>query len=62
MSSTPAGRMCLAEVIRRFGKPSFWGGGGVDVVVNYLGGETSALFLACLCPHLPRAAPVPVPT
>lgn len=39
----------LAEVIRRFGKPSVWGGGGVDVVVNYLGGETWGRSLACLC-------------
>lgn len=39
----------LAEVIRRFGKPSVWGGGGVDVVVNYLGGDTWGRSLACLC-------------
>jgi alcohol dehydrogenase len=38
----------LAEVIRRFGKPSAWGGGGVDVVVNYLGGDTWGRSLACL--------------
>lgn len=24
----------------RFGKPKIWGGGGVDVVVNYIGGDT----------------------
>ncbi len=36
------------EVVRRFGKPSVWGGGGVDVVVDFLGGETWAQSLACL--------------
>jgi alcohol dehydrogenase len=39
----------LGEVIRLFGKPSVWGGGGVDVVVNYLGGDTWGRSLACLC-------------
>ncbi len=38
----------LGEVIRLFGKPSMWGGGGVDVVVNYLGGDTWGRSLACL--------------
>jgi len=38
----------LSEVIRRYGKPSTWGGGGVDVVVNYLGGDTWGRSLACL--------------
>lgn len=39
----------LGEVIRLFGKPSVWGGGGVDVVVNFLGGDTWGRSLACLC-------------
>ena len=39
----------LGEVIRLFGKPSIWGGGGVDIVVNFLGGETWGRSLACLC-------------
>jgi alcohol dehydrogenase len=39
----------LGEVIRLFGKPSVWGGGGVDIVVNYLGGDTWGRSLACLC-------------
>ena len=39
----------LGEVIRLFGKPSPWGGGGVDVVVNYLGGDSWGRSLACLC-------------
>lgn len=39
----------VSEVIRLFGKPSAWGGGGVDIVVNYLGGETWGRSLACLC-------------
>lgn len=30
----------VAEVHRRFGRPSFHGGGGVDVVINYIGGDT----------------------
>ncbi|MGE0221888.1 MAG: zinc-binding alcohol dehydrogenase family protein [Acetobacteraceae bacterium] len=38
----------MAEVHRRFGKPSIWGGGGVDVVIDVLGGETWARSLACL--------------
>ncbi|MGE0417202.1 MAG: zinc-binding alcohol dehydrogenase family protein [Acetobacteraceae bacterium] len=36
------------EVIRRAGKPSIWGGGGVDVVVDFLGGDTWAQSLACV--------------
>jgi alcohol dehydrogenase len=33
----------VAEVIRLYGKPRTWGGeGGVDVIVNYTGGETWA--------------------
>jgi alcohol dehydrogenase len=39
----------LGEVIRLFGKPSVWGGGGVDIVVNYLGGDSWGRSLACLC-------------
>ncbi len=39
----------LGEVIRLFGKPSPWGGGGVDIVVNYLGGDSWGRSLACLC-------------
>jgi len=38
----------LGEVIRLFGKPAMWGGGGVDVVVNFLGGDGWARSLACL--------------
>jgi alcohol dehydrogenase len=38
----------LGEVVRLFGKPSTWGGGGVDVVVNFLGGESWGRSLACL--------------
>jgi alcohol dehydrogenase len=30
----------VAAIHERFGKPKIWGGGGVDVVVNYIGGET----------------------
>ncbi len=37
-----------AEVVRRFGKPSIWGGGGVDVVIDFLGGDGWAQSLACL--------------
>ncbi len=37
-----------AEVIRRFGKPSIWGGGGVDVVIDFLGGDGWSQSLACL--------------
>ncbi|MGH9753636.1 MAG: quinone oxidoreductase family protein [Blastocatellia bacterium] len=37
------------EVIHRlYGKPSFYGGGGVDVVINYIGGETWVPSLKCL--------------
>jgi alcohol dehydrogenase len=34
-----------------FGKPRMFGGGGVDVIVNYIGGETWARALRCLAPH-----------
>src|SRR5207237_6226255 len=30
----------VAEILRLYGKPSIWGGGGVDVVINYTGGDT----------------------
>jgi alcohol dehydrogenase len=32
----------VAEIIARYGKPRTFGGGGVDVVVNYTGGDTWA--------------------
>jgi alcohol dehydrogenase len=32
----------VAEVIARYGKPRTFGGGGVDVIVNYTGGDTWA--------------------
>ena len=32
----------VAAIHERYGKPKIWGGGGVDVVVNYIGGETWA--------------------
>jgi alcohol dehydrogenase len=39
----------FVEAVReRFGKPRMLGGGGVDVVVNYIGGETWAQSLRCL--------------
>ncbi|MBW2386331.1 MAG: zinc-binding dehydrogenase [Deltaproteobacteria bacterium] len=34
-----------------FGKPRLFGGGGVDVIVNYIGGETWARALRCLASH-----------
>jgi alcohol dehydrogenase len=30
----------VAAIHSRFGKPKIWGSGGVDVVINYIGGET----------------------
>jgi alcohol dehydrogenase len=30
----------VAEVIRLYGKPSIWGGGGVDAVINVTGGDS----------------------
>ncbi|MGE8942400.1 zinc-binding dehydrogenase [Leptospira interrogans] len=30
----------VKAVIERYGKPRIWGGGGVDVVINYIGGDT----------------------
>lgn len=39
------------EVVwQRWGKPRMTGGGGVDVVVNYIGGETWVESLKCLAP------------
>ncbi len=38
----------LQEVRSRYGKPRVMGGGGVDVVVNYLGGDTWTKSLQCL--------------
>ena len=32
------------------GKPRLWVGGGVDVIINYIGGETWAQSLRCLAP------------
>jgi alcohol dehydrogenase len=34
-----------------FGKPRMFGSGGVDVIVNYIGGETWARALRCLASH-----------
>jgi alcohol dehydrogenase len=41
----------VAAVHRLFGKPHMLGGGGVDVIVNYVGGDTWAGALRCLAPH-----------
>jgi alcohol dehydrogenase len=38
-------------VAEQFGKPRMFGGGGVDVVINYVGGDTWARSLRCLAPH-----------
>jgi alcohol dehydrogenase len=38
----------LKVIHRLYGKPSFYGGGGVDVIVNYIGGETWVPSLKCL--------------
>jgi alcohol dehydrogenase len=39
----------VSEIHRRFGKPHRWGvGGGVDVVVNFTGGDTWVQSLRCL--------------
>jgi alcohol dehydrogenase len=38
----------LAEVLRRFGTPSIWGGGGVDTVIDMIGGDGFARGLAAL--------------
>ena len=39
----------VAAIHARYGKPRIWGGGGVDVVVNYIGGETWTKSLRVLC-------------
>ena len=36
-------------VKQRYGKPRMLGGGGVDVVINYIGGDTWVKSLRCLC-------------
>lgn len=38
----------MRQVHDLFGKPRVWGGGGVDVVVNFTGGETWVPSLRCL--------------
>ncbi len=39
------------EVIKMYGKPRIWGGGGVDVVVNYTGGDSWAKCFRALTRH-----------
>lgn len=41
----------VAAIHERFGKPRMFGGGGVDVVINYIGGDTWAKSLRCLGRH-----------
>ena len=41
----------VAAVHARFGKPRMTGGGGVDAIVNYIGGDTWARSLRCLAPR-----------
>jgi alcohol dehydrogenase len=41
----------VAAVHRLFGKPHMLGGGGVEVIVNYVGGDTWARALRCLAPR-----------
>lgn len=41
----------VAAVHQRFGKPHLLGGGGVDVIVNYIGGDTWTQALRCLAPR-----------
>jgi alcohol dehydrogenase len=41
----------VQEVIGLYGKPRIWGGGGVDMIVNYTGGETWAQCLRALTRH-----------
>ncbi|WGF87496.1 quinone oxidoreductase family protein [Marinivivus vitaminiproducens] len=38
----------VGEITRLYGKPSPWGGGGVEVAVNLLGGDSWSRSLACL--------------
>lgn len=46
-----ADRDFMAEIHARYGKPRFWGGTtGVDVVVNFTGGDTWVPSLRCLRP------------
>ncbi len=41
----------VAETIRLYGKPKHWGGGGVDVIVNYSGGDSWAQSFRALKRH-----------
>lgn len=41
----------VEEVIKMYGKPRIWGGGGVDVVVNYTGGDSWAKCFRALTRH-----------
>ena len=41
----------VEELIKMYGKPRIWGGGGVDVVVNYTGGDTWAKCFRALTRH-----------
>ena len=41
----------VSAIHERYGKPRMFGGGGVDVVVNYVGGDTWARALRCLGPR-----------
>jgi alcohol dehydrogenase len=41
----------VEEVIKMYGKPRIWGGGGVDVIVNYTGGDTWAKCFRALTRH-----------
>ena len=40
----------VAAVHERFGKPRMGGGGGVDVVINFIGGDSWAAALRCIAP------------
>ncbi|EKE72962.1 zinc-binding dehydrogenase [Oceanibaculum indicum] len=39
----------VAAIHERHGKPRIWGGGGVNVVVNYIGGDTWTKSLKVMC-------------
>ena len=41
----------VEEVIKMYGKPRIWGGGGVDVIVNYTGGDSWAKCFRALTRH-----------
>jgi len=41
----------VEELIKMYGKPRIWGGGGVDVIVNYTGGDTWAKCFRALTRH-----------